>query len=158
MAPFGIRDLRRRGFVGFELLSTLGPNVVPVESGVYVVTRPFRDPDGGPTLGVDPALRVPGRLTPIRYVPVKGRTLYIGRAMSLRQRTNTLRSAFSRGNAMHDAGWILRQTKGCERVLLAWRPAEDFEALEKALRFTSKRDKAQGSDREPAPHAVLRHS
>jgi hypothetical protein len=102
---FDIDDLRRRGFGGFVALARLGrlePQELPVASGVYVVVREredepkFLERSGGgwwkrqdPTVPVERLQREWVAGTP---------TLYIGKAMSLRERIGEL-LRFSDGDA-----------------------------------------------------------
>jgi hypothetical protein len=139
VAPFDAEDLRRRGFVGFVPVSTLGsdPPEVPPNSGVYVVVRTeegtpsFLDRGGGGWFkGKDPTVP-PERLA--REWVEDAQTLYVGKADSLRSRVGLL-ATFARGEPVfHWGGRLLWQVERCEELLVAWRVEPYFAALESDL-------------------------
>jgi hypothetical protein len=138
---FDIDDLRRRGFGGFVPLARLGrpePQEVPVASGVYVVLRErdgmpkFLERSGGgwwkrqnPTVPVE---RLEGEWVP--GTP----TLYIGKAMSLRERIGEL-LRFSDGDAKarHWGGRLLWQIEAPRELVLAWHEERDYAGVETDL-------------------------
>lgn len=138
---FDIHDLRRHGFGGFVPLARLGrpePQELPVVSGVYVVLREregaprFLERSGGgwwkrqdPTVPVERLQREWVEGTP---------TLYIGKAMSLRERIGEL-LRFSDGDAKarHWGGRLLWQIEAPRELVLGWREEPDYAGVETNL-------------------------
>lgn len=138
---FDIDDLRRRGFGGFVSLARLGrpePEELPIASGVYVVVREregtpkFLERSGGgwwkrqdPTVPVERLQRewVDG-----------AQTLYVGKAMSLRERIGEL-LRFSDGDAKarHWGGRLLWQIEAPRELVLGWREEPDYAGVETDL-------------------------
>jgi hypothetical protein len=137
MAPFDVAELRRRGFEGFVTVSELHgpqPAELPAASGVYVVVRTATGPPAflersgaGWWKRKDPT--VP--LERLRREWVEdAQTLYIGKAACLRQRVGLLLDFGRGGDVMHYGGRLLWQMVGIEDVVMAWRKATRFAALE----------------------------
>jgi len=138
---FDIDDLRRRGFGGFVPVARLGrpePRELPSGSGVYVVLRMREDAPrflersgGGWWKRQDPT--VP--LERLQREWVQGTsTLYIGKAMSLRERIGEL-LRFSDGDAKarHWGGRLLWQIEAPRELVLGWREDPDYGAAETGL-------------------------
>jgi hypothetical protein len=138
---FDIEDLRRRSFCGFVPLARLGrpePEELPTASGVYVVLRAR---DGAPRFlersgagwwkRQDPTVQVER----LRREWVQGtQTLYIGKAMSLRERIGEL-LRFSDGDAKarHWGGRLLWQIEAPRDLVLGWRAEADYAGIETDL-------------------------
>jgi hypothetical protein len=140
MAPFDLDDLRARGFRGFAEIQRLGrpePAELPVESGVYAVVRTESGPPafldtsrGGWWKKKDPSVPV-DRL--VREWVDGAQTLYIGKAMSLRERVGEL-LCFAAGDPVrHWGGRLLWQVERCEDLLLGWREEDDYARVETDL-------------------------
>jgi hypothetical protein len=141
LAVFDLGDLRSRGFGGFLPVGRLArpePQELPIGSGVYVVLRARDEPptflkrNGGgwwklqdPTLPVDRLEREWVQGTP---------TLYIGKAMSLRERVGEL-LRFSDGDAKarHWGGRLLWQIEAPRELVLGWREDPDYAGVETDL-------------------------
>lgn len=141
MAIFDLNDLRSRGFDGFLPVGRLArpePQELPIGSGVYVVLRvrddapTFLTRNGGgwwkrkdPTVSLDRLEREWVDGTP---------TLYIGKAMSLRERIGEL-LRFSDGDAKarHWGGRLLWQIEAPRKLVLGWREDPDYAGVETDL-------------------------
>jgi hypothetical protein len=133
LASFDLDDLRERGFGGFLPIGRLTrpeSNELPVDGGVYVVVRVAEGAPrflacsrGGWWKKKDPTVS----LQRLEREWVDGTpTLYIGKAMSLRERVGEL-VRFADGEPVrHWGGRLLWQVEQCEDFLLGWRPAPGY--------------------------------
>jgi hypothetical protein len=136
---FDIADLKRRGFQGFRAISELEDNAqgLPAGSGVYVVVR---DDNAEPRfLSRSPAGRFKRRDPTVRIKRLKdkwvrgAKTLYIGSATSLRERTAEL-VKFSRGRGVpHWGGRFLWQVECSCNFQVAWLEDENPIETEREL-------------------------
>ena len=123
---FDVDDLKRRGFQGFKALRELEGKAqgVPTDSGVYVVVR--EESTGPRFLLRNPAGQFKKRDPTVKVKRLKekwvrgAKTLYIGSATSLRERTAEL-VKFSRGRGVpHWGGRFLWQVECSFNFQVAW--------------------------------------
>lgn len=136
---FDVDDLKRRGFQGFKALRELEGKAqgVPTDSGVYVVVR--EESTGPRFLLRNPAGQFKKRDPTVKVKRLKekwvrgAKTLYIGSATSLRERTAEL-VKFSRGRGVpHWGGRFLWQVECSFNFQVAWLEDENPIETEREL-------------------------